>query len=42
MCRVNKQGTGPELPKYCQGDFTKLIMGWMGHKMNAAAGYKEG
>ena len=39
--RVNKEGNGPELPKYCDGTVTKLIMGWMGHKMNAAAGHHE-
>jgi hypothetical protein len=40
LTRVNKEGNSPELPKYCQGTFTKMIMGWMGHKMNAAAGIK--
>jgi hypothetical protein len=39
--KVNKEGTGPELPKYCQGDITKLVMGWMGHKMNVADGHKD-
>ena len=38
MSRLDTTGDGPELPKYCQGDVTKLIMGWMGHKMNEAAG----
>lgn len=41
LMRVNKEGNGPELPKYCDGTVTKLIMGWMGHKMNAAAGHHE-
>jgi hypothetical protein len=41
LMRVNKEGNGPELPKYCDGAVTKLIMGWMGHKMNAAAGHHE-
>jgi hypothetical protein len=41
LTRVNKEGNGPNLPSYCQGDVTKLVMGWMGHKMNAAADYRE-
>jgi hypothetical protein len=41
LTRVNKEGNGPELPKYCQGEATKMIMGWMGHKMNTAAGHKN-
>ena len=38
MSRLNEQGDGPELPKYCQGEITKMLMSWMGHKMNQAAG----
>jgi hypothetical protein len=41
LTRVNKVGNGPELPEHCNGEVTKLIMGWMGHKMNAAVGYRE-
>lgn len=41
LTRVNKVGNSPELPEHCNGEVTKLIMGWMGHKMNAAVGYRE-
>jgi len=36
MTRLSKSGDGPELPSYCQGEITKMLMSFAGHKMNEA------